>query len=54
MRVFEVEDFRKLYNASNEVLAVQLSEEKKEFLLTSEEMRDKIAEEILKSLSGRK
>ena len=53
MRVFELEDFKKLYNASHEVSAVKLSEEKKEFLLTSEEVKNKITEELLKSLTGR-
>ncbi len=53
MRVFEFEDFKKLYNASHEVAAVELSEEKKEFLLTSEEVKNKITDELLKSLTGR-
>tara|TARA_R110002096_G_scaffold436022_1_gene665250 strand:- start:2243 stop:2407 length:165 start_codon:yes stop_codon:yes gene_type:complete len=54
MRVFELEDFRDLYNASNEVSAGELSEEKREFLLSSEQVKDKIVEGLLKNLSGRK
>ncbi len=54
MRVFELEDFRNLYNASHEVLSSELSEEKREFLLNSEEVKDKIVEGLLKNLSGGK